>query len=328
MIICQGEFRDWTSIRQALSLSLLSMKPVTIAGACTFLDSNPQYGPVFHDLALLAESAGAGVLSIRQGSIVYEPRRPHSFEINFESGKYSSISEMLLFLAPSLFLGDFRTLLNLRGVTNPQSHHPLSLLNESLFSFLEQGGFYGGIVLKRYGFSGSGGGIAEARIYPRHKGRGEIMTRWSGMMPRRARIIFSGPFMGLAEKMKDMISRDMGLGSGDLSIIEVLDSDGMGLTALLYLEAQGEGAPVPCILSSGARVYNHCGDLVLDEEECLESLGERIEYALRCAAEKMIPEPLFREIALYYHITGVRDVEGPQGELYRRLAGEWQVFGG
>ena len=223
---------------------------------------------------------------------------------------------------------EFRTVLNITGVTHPVEYYPTHFINETLFSLLERMGLYAGIVLKRYGFHGTGGGRVEARVYPRGNLVPVDLTMQERIELRRARIIFSGPAIGFAEKMKSLIKSDLGLDVNAISIIEVLDCDGMGISALLYLDSLNGlfPSPVQYIIPYGAEVYNSFGDLVFDEGESLEKLKEKIEYAKLSMDRNIVPEQVFREAALYMYLAGVREIKGHYRGEYGECVGDYGLF--
>ena len=73
MVEIELEQGDWITIRQILSLSLLTGKPVTIINDKSFLDLNPQYQPVFSDFQKIFSSFNIGELSVRDRDIIFTP---------------------------------------------------------------------------------------------------------------------------------------------------------------------------------------------------------------------------------------------------------------
>ncbi len=315
MISIDVEIPDWIFFRQALSLSLLTEKPVRLNHGCAFISGNREFEPVLADIENLVHSSGLGSMKRDGISISYYPARPAGWSYDIASGMFSAISEIILFLAPALFKREFRTVLNICGVTHSSLSYPISFINDSLFPMLEKAGLYGGIRLKRYGFYGSGQGLVEARIYPEEDGeKGPSLCR-ERIAAKRGSIVFSGLNMRHPEDMKALISSELHLDSNNVSIIEVLDSAGMGISASLFLDAEdssGSG-PQPCIVPVCFNIYNSAGDLVFDAEHNLEILTARLHEAAESIEKNILPGDFFRESSFFLRLAGKMPVKGGPG---------------
>jgi len=157
---------NWRYIRLALSLALLKKENIIIKNGFEFIDKNYDLQPLFDSLKKTVSDTGAGIISNIEKDIIFNPETLSGRVYNFDCDKYSPISEIELFLMPSLFHSNYRSVINYRGVTHSSLSYPTTVIKTTFFDFLERLGYYGSFNLKRFGFYGSGGGIAESKIYP------------------------------------------------------------------------------------------------------------------------------------------------------------------
>lgn len=162
---------NWRYIRLALSLSLLKREDLVIKRGFKFLEKNYDLLHLFNGFKKIVFDAGAGIISSSEEDIIFNPEGLSDGSYNFDCDEYLPISEIELFLMPSLFHSNYRSVINYRGVTHSHLSYPTTVIKTTLFDLLERLGYYGSFNLKRFGFYGSGGGIAESRfILPRLRG--------------------------------------------------------------------------------------------------------------------------------------------------------------
>ena len=128
-------------------------------------------------------------------------------------------------------------MLYITGVTHSSVSYPITSIGETFFSILEGMGYYGGVSLKRYGFFGSGGGSVEVRVYPEECKKTGNMLKDGRIEIFGAKIIFSRLNMEIITRKRDLVSKELGLDHNRVSIIEVLDCDGMGFFINIYLKS-------------------------------------------------------------------------------------------
>ena len=301
---------DWLLIRQALSLALLRNQPITIAGGAAFLGDHGEYRPLFDDMDRAVTSMGAGRLAIDGDSILYEPKPLRPGRFRFETGRFSSSIEILLFMMPALFCNDFRSILELSGVTHSPLSCPTAFVKETLLTAMERLGFYGSLTLKRFGFYGSGGGAMESRIYPREKGAGGALTGCAKASLAGAKIFISRLDTGLAELEKSMLMERLGLDENRIAIIEVMESDGPGNSVLVFADCSG----LPVVLFREMRIYAENGEIIFSEE-ALQGEITVIETEANALKNGILPERVIRELCPYFILSGNED--GPAGKSSR-----------
>ncbi len=297
---------DWILIRQVLSLSLLKNRSVRIIGGGRFIRENIAYKPVIDDFINIFQKFKAGEIIIDEECITCNSQWPGFGIFNIESGKYSSITEIILLLLPLLLSYDFRSVLNIRGVTNSPLSYTGSFLSETFFSILEGAGLFAGYVLKRYGFYGSGGGEVEVRVYPAEPAVAENIFANDQLSISGARIIISGLSPAVAKRQRDLLSEKLHIDEKKICTIEVLDSDGMGNSVQIFIES-GEKInlfPLRFVLYREMAAYNCAGDLIFDENENFKLLEELAKETDRLINRLSIPEYILREYLIYLFLTG------------------------
>jgi len=302
---------DWKLLRQVLASALAARRSVQIIGGGSYLATNPAYLPFFEDMVTLSHEANLGTFDVKGGDLFFEPRNMESHNVTINGGKFSSFVEMVLFLAPWCFSRDFRTVITCGGVSHSPLSPPTSFLRESLFDFLETMGLYGSIQLQRFGFYGSGGGSAVARIYPAEAR--PVKTVMPEVTPRiiGARIFFARVSPELAKRQKQKIAGLLKLDDRDVAIIEVRDADGMGNSIQVSIAAGERTLQV----SDDMPIYNYAGDLVVDEGDFNRVIEKVCSEALETVKTGNLPDELARELLPFVLLSGNNDaVEKITGE--------------
>ncbi len=319
MMVIDFTRQDWIVIRQALSLALLKNSPITIGGGAAFFAENPDYRPVFDDMVRMADELGAGRIRTETESIVFDPRPLRPGRFRFDAGHLSSAVELLLFLTPALFHGEFRSILELGGVTHSHLSCPTAFIKESLLAALERMGLYGSLTLRRFGFHGSGGGSMESRVYPREGGGAALINGGTASTLKGAQIFISRLDTGLAEVEKGMIAETMGLDPNRISIIEVMESDGPGNGVQVFAECRG----LPVVLFREMKLYDSRGEPVLSEEALRGEIAALAGEGRRLM-EGTFPERVIRELLPYCVMNGIEPPPGgdsPGSSMTRELCG-------
>ena len=284
----------------ALSLALLKREPVVIKDGFAFIGKNYDLIPLFNDIKRIVFETGAGMLTDSGDDILFNPEGLHYGTYIFETDKFSSISEIELFLTPSLFYNEFRSAINYTGVTHSHISYPTTFLKETLFSFLESTGHYASLNLKRFGFYGSGGGSAESKIYPAEPEKCGNLFSFVNPKIEGVRIFMAKMNMEMAGREKEFIIKNAGVDENRVQIMEIVDADGYGNSIHVYVKC-GE---VNVILSRDMEIYNSAGDFVFEESKYYTTLTGLIQDAERLVKLKLLPIYLMDEVLPYLILSG------------------------
>lgn len=291
---------DWLAIRQALSLALLKGIDIRVAGGNCFLESNAEYKPLFVDMKRVTGELGVGELNRETDSIIYYPAPIRYGTFNIKAGKYSSLVELVLFLLPSLFYQEFRSVLNLSGVSHSSISYPSSFVKETLFYILEKTGHYASMALKRFGFHGSGGGKIETRVYPAEPEKNDKIFIPDDRRISGAKIFLSGLKLDIAEKEKKIICRELNLPEKNIGILNVIDSNGYGNSVQVFTNS----GDLTVVFSREMNMYNDSGNFTLDEEKCINDLSELIAEINIFIKGNDFPDYILREAFPYLCLSG------------------------
>ena len=227
---------SWRHIRIALSLALMKREPVVIKNGFAFIEKNFDFVPLFNDIKRIVFETGAGMLGDSGDDILFNPEGLFYGTYNIGTDKFSSISEIELFLMPSLFYNEFRSAVNYTGVTHSHISYPTTFLKETIFSFLESTGHYASLNLKRFGFYGSGGGAAESKIYPAEAKKCSNLFSSAEPKIEGVRIFMAKMNMDMAGREKEFIIKNTGVDENRVQIMEIVDADGYGNSIHVYVK--------------------------------------------------------------------------------------------
>lgn len=283
-----------------LALALMRREPVVLQNGFEFIENNYDLIPLFNDLKRIVFETGAGMIGDSGNDIIFNPEGLTFGVYNFDTDKYSSASEIELFLLPSLFRCDFRSVINYRGVTHCHLSYPTTFLKETLFSFMEYTGHYASMNLRRFGFYGSGGGSAESRIYPAEPAcRGDVFSSCEKRI-EGVRVYLAKMNMELAAREKDFIMKNTGLDERRIQVMEVVDADGYGNSIQVYVRC----GDVIVILSRDMEIYNSAGDFVFDEEKYYITLSGLMSETEKLVRFNKFPGYLSDELLPYHLMSG------------------------
>ena len=290
---------NWQLIRQTLSLSLLSGEPVLLKGACDYVAADEDIIPVYKDLKNCIIETGAGILTEIDGDMAYRPEslKPGTFYI--APGKFTPVSEIELFFIPALFACNFRSVIHYEGVTHSHLSYSTTFLKETLFGLLEKTGHYASMNLKRFGFYGSGGGIAESRIYPAEPRTVEEIFRFNNKKIEGVRILVSGMNMEIAAREKEFVKRNLSIDDNRISTMEIADSSGFGNSIQIYAACDD----INFILSRDMEFYNSNGDFIFDESLYYNSLSDLIDKCGIFMKNNTVPISIQLEVIPYLYMT-------------------------
>lgn len=291
---------SWRLIRIALSLSLLKGEPVVIKNCFEYIERNYDIIPLFDTLKQVVLETGAGVLGDMDGDVVFNPDGINPGSFIFDTGGYSPISEVELFLLPSLLFKAHRSVINYTGVTHSHISYPTTFLKETLLGLLEGFGFYASMNLKRFGFYGSGGGSAESRIYPAEPAKSTTPLSFAGASIDGAKVFMAKMNMEMASREKEFIVRNTGVPENRVQIMEIVDADGFGNSIQIYVKCGG----VNVILSRDMEIYNSAGDFIFDEGRYYSALSELIGETDKLLKLNAAPQNLIEEVLPYLILSG------------------------
>ena len=291
---------NWRYIRLALSLSLLKRENIVIKNGFEFIDKNYDLQPIFNSLKKIVFDSGAGMLSNSEGDIIFNPEGLADGVYNFDCDEYSPITEIELFLMPSLFHSDFRSVINYRGVTHSSLSYPTTVVKTTLFDFLERLGYYGSFNLKRFGFYGSGGGIAESKIYPAEPKKCDGLLDFNEYKIEGVKIFMAKMNMDMAAKEKEFIVKNISVDESAVQIMEIVDADGFGNSIQAYTLCNG----INVIISKDMDMYNSAGDFIFDEGKYYSAMSGFVQDVEKISKLKKIPIAYAEEILPYMLMTG------------------------
>lgn len=314
MITLKTEHVDWLMIRQALSLSLYTGKPCRIPGGFSWLMENPDFRGLMSDFENILAETGFGSLAAEGDDVVCVPGRGRFGNFRFATHQQSSAVEVMLLLLPLLSSQEFRSRLEIRGVTHSGLSYPTSFIKETFFEILEKMGFFASCTLRRFGFTGSLGGDIESRIYPAEKTKIDIPGEVDITGIIGARVYISGLDTVHAEREKTALIAKAGVPEGSVSIMQVVDADGPGNIIEVYYGT----SLVPVVISLMVPVHDSDGNMVFDEGAVEAAMNEISHRCNNFRMKKQVPETILREVLPYAVLAG-STVDIPGG--YVKAAG-------
>lgn len=289
----------WSGLRLALSLSLMKGEPVVICGGMNVLTSDPVYTPLYDDIKRFLFDTNCGTIAESGGDIVFYPETIMPGRYNIETGNFSSIAELELFLLPALFFRGSRSVINFTGVTHSHVSYPTVFLKETLFGLIEECGFYASMNMKRFGYYGSGGGRAESRIYPSEKKTHSGLLEPRDVSLEGIRIFVARMDMSLADREKEYVLKNIKVPEGKVQVVEIRAADGFGNSIQAYMKY----GPVNVILSRDMEIYNSAGDLVFDEARYYAALGSLREDIALFSRTGSLPRNIAAEVIPYMMVS-------------------------
>lgn len=242
MIVLKPDYLDWLIIRQSLACALVTAIPVRIENAYAVMRENPSSLLILDDITRILHELVLGTISELDTDLLFQPESIDYGHYEIVSSDTSSIPEIVMLLLPSLLTKEFRSSLLLSGVSHSPGSYPVNFINETLFSLFEELGFYAHCSLKQFGFTGSGNGIVESKIYPAEKGtekkfdlKKHINREITGI---RASVYVAKMNKALAEREKQLLVSELEIPDSSISIIEIINSRGPGNVIQVFLELE------------------------------------------------------------------------------------------
>ncbi len=299
---------DWIYIRQALALSLYKKKSILITSGQSYIENTPQYIPLLNDIKNTINKYNLGEITTEKGNILFNPGEISQNRLEIDSQNYSSFTETVLFLLPSLFSKEFRTIINLSGVSHSPLSYPTSFIRESFLSILESMGFFASMALIKFGFYGSGNGEAESRVYPAERKNAISNIKIEPTQIATVKIFISKMNMELAKREKEYFIKNFSIDEKKISIIEIQNAAGFGNSVQIYVSAElsGRNEQFNFILHREMEIYNCAGDMIFDEEIIYNSINNLMKECDMLIKDHVIPKNIIREIMPYLIISGCK----------------------
>lgn len=297
------EFKDidWPLIRQTLSISLMKNEPVLLKGAFASISALHWIMPIYSDLKKVIIETGFGILTEIDGDIAFKPEQPGHSTFHISTGEFTPLSEIELFFLPYLFQEKFRSVIHFQGVTHSHLSYSTTFLKETFFGLLEKTGHYSSLNLKRFGFYGSGGGVAESRIYPAEPHAADNIFQFKNKKIEGVKILVAGMNMDIASREKDFVKRNIAVDENRITTLEIADANGFGNSIQIYFSCDD----INFIISRDMEFYNSNGDFVFDESAYYRSLSDLVDKCSLFLKSDTIPLSIQIEMLPYLYLTGL-----------------------
>jgi RNA 3'-terminal phosphate cyclase len=307
---------DHALLRQILSVSLAAGEPVLVRGGTSFVNSTPAVQPLISDWERFIDAHKLGAFDIAGHDLSFTPGAVRHGSFRFQTNPYSSAVELVLLLAPALFLCPYRSALAIEGVTHASHSFATDFVRETLFSFLESMGFYASLSLKRFGFYGTGRGEIESRIFPAQMRPSGCLLPGGTPRVTGARVFFSRYRSSLAHRQKDILAQSLGLGGDAVGIVEIMNAAGSGNAMHAVLDWGG----TQVILAHVADAFAFDGTHAADEESLCDAARAFGAYVHGCSGSGMFPAAAVRELVPYALMSGSRLPASDDPETVRESA--------
>jgi hypothetical protein len=264
---------EWFIARRKLASALGNSEEIKITGFKKFLNKRNEFIPLLDDIIKFSSDFSFAEISFDNEDLVFHPEKITAGDYNFESGNYSSISEILLYVLPALSSCNSKSVLSMKGVTNSSLSYPAVFLKDVLFKNVISKGISIDLTTSALGFYGRGGGAVRAVINSDEKKAVQVKSDIPDEMKLSLKILFSGSDSTLALHVRDLMENVFPelIGSG------IMEVDSPALAAWIYLHLVS--AEKPLIFFREIPFYNHSGDLIFDYDSIDDLVsGLRMEY--------------------------------------------------
>ncbi len=269
-----SENNEWFAARRKLAASLKNLEEIKIAGFKKFLDKKNEFIPVLDDIIKISKDFSFADINFVNNDLIFNPGKIPNGNFKFDTGNFSSISEILLYILPALSSGDSKSVLNITGVTNSPLSYPTVFLKDVLFRNFFNKKKSIDLSTSALGFYARGGGEVNAVISGNDENfSNDINSDQTDETKLSAKILLSGVDSTLGLSERDLMEKTFPelIGSG---IMEVT-TPGLGNWIYLHLVSDSK----PLIFFKEIPFYNNAGDLIFDYD-CIEILVSelRAEY--------------------------------------------------
>ena len=235
-------------LRTALSLSAITGKPFVlknIRGKRSTPGLRQQHLTCVEAAAEICDAVvdgghiGSSILTFRPGKHIIPGR--YSWDI-VTAGSTTLVLQTVL---PVLAMADRTSHVKLTGGTHNPMAPPVDFIQQSFLPLLAGMGFSSAVHLERYGFYPRGGGIIEARIKEKTKGRALSLIKRSRMTRARAVVLSSGLPAHIARREKNVLMASRLFADQAIEILQPR----MGQTGNVVWAIVEDG-PLRCVFTS------------------------------------------------------------------------------
>ena len=300
MIVVELENPDWTALRQAMALSLATGRNCSIEGVDPVLDSIHNRRMLDAVIAVLEEFPGCR-LTEKTNSLLLENDGLQYGNFQVKMHPYVPLSEIVFLLAPALSFCEFRSELQLEGVTHSHLSYPSSYLKEALPSVIGKAGYTVASSLKRFGFYASGEGIMGTKVYPYEKREDHVSWNDNVWDIVDLRIFVSKIDVTFAEYQKQYLQDRLDPEDGVISIMEIINAAGYGNHIDVYMRS----GDIMAVESMTMELYDESGEFIFSDEMMNENLDDLCKRVQGVIADNSIPPGVLREAAPFLHLAGI-----------------------
>ena len=264
----------WFAARRKLASALKNSEDLKIADFKKFLDERNEFIPVLDDIIKISSDFSFADIYFENNDLIFHPGKISNVNFKFDTGNFSSISEILLYILPALSTCNLKSVLNITGVTNSPLSYPTVFLKDVLFRNFFNKKISIDLSTSALGFYARGGGEVNAVISCNDENFSDnINSDQTDETKLSAKILLSGVDSTLGLFERDLMEKTFPelIGSG---IMEVT-TPGLGNWIYLHLVTDIK----PLIFFKEIPFYNHAGDLIFDYDSIDVLVAEmRAEY--------------------------------------------------
>jgi len=262
----QYQAQSFQAVRQAIALSLVTLKECTIAVAPQVF-THPHYGRMVHSLINVLQQLSV-TIAIADTTITLKPHKMQSFTATIALHPYCPIADIFLCMAPALIKNEVQSDILFHGVTHSQFSHSTGFIRYGLAPLLQQFGCYLYSATKKFGFY-SATGTAAAKVYPAiHKHAGAIVTinRITGV-----KIYIANINQEFALYQKQKLAQKLSLSDDTIHIVQIVNVTNHGNAVDVFFISD----TIPGMLSFTLPLYDANGNFIF-EDSMMDTFIEQV----------------------------------------------------
>lgn len=295
----------WPGLRIILAAAVSFGRSVNIAGGADIIKSDEYLQPLFEETARISEEFLCTRIELSGANIRVDNLSEHNPASRFGRAlincrKDVPVSEIMLFMAPSLFNAGFRSAIDLTGTTHAGRFNPLSYTRDTLFDALAGFGFYSGVNLETFGFKGTASGKLEWRIYPAESVPSDNWQIFDFRRLSRARVYFSEIPQQAATAQKQYLAQICGIDSSSVSILDIMNAPGRHNSVYVHVATER----YDIVFFREIDSFDRIEDPQNAAADSLSLLDEVVVEAKKFVNSGRIPLFLERELIPYALISG------------------------
>ncbi|MBP8987755.1 MAG: hypothetical protein KBG92_08120 [Spirochaetes bacterium] len=252
----QYQAQSFQAVRQAIALSLVTLKECTIAVAPQVF-THPHYGRMVHSLINVLQQLSV-TIAIADTTITLKPHKMQSFTATIALHPYCPIADIFLCMAPALIKNEVQSDILFHGVTHSQFSRSTGFIRYGLAPLLQQFGCYLYSATKKFGFY-SATGTAATKVYPAiHKHSGAIVTinRITGV-----KIYIANINQEFALYQKQKLAQKLSLSDDTIHIVQIVNVTNHGNAVDVFFISD----TIPGMLSFTLPLYNENGAFIFED---------------------------------------------------------------